>query len=130
MKLGRGLWRLWIIASVLWISGSGLLFGGDFLDTISSSLNGPALEDCSEAELGPQQLSPRAELPPPDASDQSLQRRLDNAICAGRNLEAMRAFNDDQSQVFRLAAVIVGPPIFVLFFGLALVWALKGFRQE
>jgi hypothetical protein len=113
LRFARGLFRLWLILSVLWIGGVGVVTWWTFPWTPEW-----AIIECERPKL---EFDPDAYLagkPQPQAPCPWLER-----VKAHTGFEEQRAAI--QHGIF-LALVL---PAFLLALGSALVWAFRGFRQ-
>jgi len=115
--VGMGLFRLWLVLSVLWVGGVGVTTWWTLpLDLCATPLSG--LHHCDAKHViaaGPNVglVKPAANSKP--EFDPTKPYRI--------------PFDDSRrTQVKFGAAAAVLPPIFVLAFGSALVWAFRGFR--
>jgi hypothetical protein len=99
LRVARGLFRLWLVLSVLWIGGVGVATWRTFpIPVLPSICDLPANE------------------------------RSEDWDCSFSWLQRVKApFVMDIIQDNILLALV--PPIFVLALGLALVWAFRGFRN-
>ena len=99
LRVARGLFRLWLVLSVLWIGGVGVMTWREYPDDW--------LRICAEGEPpGPGRCLPP--LPP-------------GYVIASKPFWADPA-------IHRGIVLAVVPPAFVLALGSALIWAFKGFR--
>jgi hypothetical protein len=99
LRIARGLFRLWLILSVLWIGGVGFVTWGTFI--------WPEVVVCEEVEA-----------PPPGSC-------LPRSIILRLGPE----WDKDRHAAFQFALLLaLAPPAFVLALGSALVWAFRGFR--
>jgi hypothetical protein len=101
LRVARGLFRLWLVLSVLWIGGVGIMTWRTFAALSQSDrswLRAEILKNCPE---GPE-VAPWDTTPP---------------------------WLTEPCKDIRFAPVLaLVPPVFVLALGSALVWALIGFR--
>ncbi len=100
LRVARGLFRLWLVVSVLWIGGVGYVTW--------QSLPSPSFEN----------------------HETVMRQRLPSMEEANRAIEAdNRANKAILYEHFRHASVLaIAPSAFVIALGLALGWAFKGFR--
>ena len=109
LRVARGLFRLWLILSVLWIGGVGVVtwqhFPVDLLLTPGRVPSGTFDPDAYLAQYAPDF----------DPSNPS---------------KPVRLIKDKERREAIQFAVVLAllPPIFLLAFGSALVWAFRGFR--
>ena len=110
LRIARGLFRLWLVLSVLWIGGVGVVTWRTFpVSELPSYCDLPANErsedvDCSW--LG---------------RVKSYLEHLDPRI-------PYWAFGPEREATWFAILLALAPPAFVLALGKALVWALRGFR--
>ena len=103
MRVARGLFRLWLVLSVLWIGGAGYVTWKDF----------PASYRVAESKSKTAGFDPDAYL-----------RSL------GVNPDALWSFDQEgRAALWSFAQWAFIPPAFMLALGAALVWAFRGFRQ-
>ena len=107
LRVARGLFRVWLVLSVLWIGGVGVMTWGTF----------PA-EDPRRAAL-----PSICDIPPNQRS-----KEWSEFDCSWF-YRLKEHFDPNQRAVLQTAVFLVLiPPAFVLALGSALVWAFKGFR--
>jgi hypothetical protein len=100
LRVARGLFRLWLVLSVLWIGGVGYVTWRTFVY--------PEIVICEEVEA--------------PAEGSCLPRSLVR--------ELQPEWDEDQRAAFQFALVLaLVPPAFVLALGSALIWAIRGFRR-
>ena len=99
LRVARGLFRLWLVLSVLWIAGVGVVTWGTFVY--------PEVVVCEEVEApAPGSCLPRSVV-----------------------LELQPEWDKDRRAAFQFALLLaLVPPAFLLALGSALVWAFRGFR--
>jgi hypothetical protein len=107
LRLARGLFRLWLVLTVLWVVGVGVVTWSrppvyDFDWVLPSEL--PTIEEANKR------------LHEPFDPDQYLREKRDEQRRA-----AIKA-------IWFASALAFLPPVFVLVLGSALVWAFRGFR--
>jgi hypothetical protein len=107
LRVARGLFRLWLILSVLWVGGVGYVTWSkppvyDFDWVLPSEL--PSIEELNKR------------LNEPFDPDLYLREKKDEQRRA-----AIKA-------IWLASAIAFVPPAFVLALGSALIWALRGFR--
>jgi hypothetical protein len=108
----RGLFRLWVILSVLWIAGVGLVSGSDvYLEFRKVAALDAARSRLREAEARPGEPLKPDELPP--EANPFLGFEL-----------------DPWSSLRRTGAVALLPPLALLALGAALGWVFSGFQRE
>jgi hypothetical protein len=110
LRVARGLFRLWLVLSALWIGGVGFVTGQTF----------PVMPEWAiECE---RPFDPDAYLagkPQPEAPCPWLAR-----------VKARLVMDEEQRATIQSAILLaLVPPAFMLALGSALVWAIKGFRQ-
>jgi hypothetical protein len=115
LRLGRGLFRLWLVLSVLWIGGVAATAWWTLPVDLCATPPG-GLHHCDANDIvraGPNLEFVKKEAKP--EFDPSKPYRI--------------PFDDLRQTAIRFgAAAAVLPPIFVLTLGSALVWAFRGFR--
>jgi hypothetical protein len=101
-RVARGLFRLWLVLSVLWIGGVGVVTWQTFPeDVLPSICDLPANQRSEEFDCS------------------WLQRVKDQLVFMDKK----------QRAAFQLALILaLAPPVFVLALGSALAWAFRGFR--
>jgi hypothetical protein len=111
LRVARGLFRLWLILSGLWIAGVGVMTWSTF----------PRSELPSYCELPANQ---RAE----DFDCSWLaQVKRDWSVTLNPKVPSWAVGPEREAIRFAILLVLI-PPAFVLALGSALVWALRGFR--
>jgi hypothetical protein len=100
LRVARGLFRLWLVLSVLWIGGVGFVTW--WTVPIASFDNHAAVM--------------RQELPSIEEANRAIEadRRAHNALL--------------KEHLSRASVFAIAPPAFVLALGAALIWAIRGFR--
>ena len=106
LRIARGLFRLWLVLSVLWIGGVGVVTWRTF----------PVLPV-------PEWYTPPCELP--------ANERSDDWDCSWLARVKDQLTMDKEQRAALQSAILLAlvPPAFVLALGSALVWASKGFRE-
>lgn len=104
LRVARGLFRLWLVLSVLWIGGVGVVTWRDFPEDWRAAI-------------------PIAERPPPTPpptppGEFNPDEWLDAKLTEERH-----------SAIWHASLLAFLPPAFVLALGSALLWAIRGFRQ-
>jgi hypothetical protein len=122
LRVARGLFRLWLVLSVLWIGGVAAVTWGTFpVDDWSQFpiVPGSTADICSTAKDAEQcsDLLRTAGKNPFDAYDLNWDRHGPSWI----GKERRKAIQ------FAIVVALV-PPAFVLALGSALIWAFRGFR--
>ena len=128
LRVARGLFRLWLILSVLWIGGVGVVTWWTWTLPAVPLVHGQ-IETGSDGKqyrydatvnkwLPVTEPSAPRDNPPPSASEVL---EADKHF-AGLLAEARR------SEILYASAVALVPPALVLALGSALVWAFRGFR--
>jgi hypothetical protein len=140
LRVARGLFRLWLVLSVLWIGAVGIVTWKRFpVDDwrisdppakAGSSVPLSTIEICSTAKNDEQcfDMLAAAGRNPFDAYDLNWDdlssRSTEDLIRAHRRL-----IDKDRREAIQFASLVaIVPPAFVLALGSALVWAFKGFR--
>ena len=114
LRLGRGLFRLWLVLSVLWIGGVGVTTWWRLPVDLCATPPG-GLHGCDANEVTESLRLVEKETNSPPEFDPSKPYRI--------------PFDDLRHTTIKFgAAEAVLPPIFVLALGSALVWAFRGFR--
>ena len=110
MNWKRGLVRLWIVSTVVWVALVGTYLRADVhWNGYLQYRNVPT--DLTDRERNASDLS---------ASEK---RRAEWKI------EVRYRFDSDRRQLIRAAAIAGGPPFSILLLGLAFRWAVRGFRR-
>jgi hypothetical protein len=110
LRFARGLFRLWLVLSVLWIGGVGVVTWRTLPDPR------PPLESFLEhPERNPP--PPGYVIDPPSSSQFNPAEYL-----------AFKAAAERRAAIWHASLLAFLPPAFVLGLGSALVWAFKGFR--
>jgi len=109
-RVARGLFRLWLVLSVLWIGGVGVVTWRTF--PVNDWI---IVHEVTDPELLKQlEAAPRMPMPEFDPS------KPHKTVVTDRELRAIIQWG---------IALALVPPAFVLALGSALVWAFRGFRQ-
>jgi hypothetical protein len=118
-RIARGLFRLWLVLSVLWIGAVGTVTWW----TVPSVLDPDAYLRPADPPFDPDAyLRGLRGDPQPPVTDPDLLRRLESGK---DDLWVAKA-----RAAIRFAAVLaLAPPAVVLAFGSALIWAFRGFRN-
>jgi hypothetical protein len=114
LRIKRGLLRLWVALSVLWICGVAVTTDWGRLSTSGATLSYPSLAECAKAKTE--------------------QECADALEAAGKNrFEAYGPFPAVAGIAWDEVAVRAGfaliPPVLVLALGAISVWVVRGFRQ-
>lgn len=109
LRLARGLFRLWLVLSVLWIGGVGVVTWLTFPEE-PWGLHDPVVEQ-NLPEFDPSK--PYVVLPKGASQADELARA---------------AAGERRSAIWHGSLLAFLPPAFVLALGSALVWAFRGFR--
>jgi nitrate reductase NapE component len=119
LRITRGLFRLWLVLSVLWVGGVGVVTWRTYPVDLCVTPPGE-LHFCDENDVvgvGPN-FGPRIKEPiPPDKPqfDPTKPYRLPH--------------DKERHEAIQLAVILaIIPPALVLAFGSALIWAFRGFR--
>ena len=136
MNWRRGLFRVWLVVSALWVLGCSLIM---FMwsDNIAREVN-LALTSNSNKELLSLWCTSELGIPPlPEGF--VLEEGVFLEKCAKKDpklREAWAAGDSFSKQLFRVAevllpplALVLVPPLFVLVLGASIGWALLGFRK-
>jgi hypothetical protein len=105
LRVARGLFRLWLVLSVLWIGGVGVVTWHTFpFDPVRATL--------------------------PSYCDLPANERSENFDCSWLARVTRDLILDKENVAAFRSAILPAlvPPIFVLALGSALMWALRGFR--
>jgi hypothetical protein len=116
----RGLFRLWIVVSVLWVIGAGSVVWWDY-----RASNAVLSQKCADPDWA---FNPRTKECFP-----TFVRRLDE-----EPYDVDAYLREAREEVQRMAVQNLGygalatllPPIIVLIVGASLVWAIRGFRSH
>jgi hypothetical protein len=112
LRVARGLFRLWLILSVLWIGGVGVVTWRTF----------PVIPDWAiECERPKVDFDPDAFL---------ADKPQPQAPCPWLEWVKAQLIMDKEQRAALQSAILLAlvPPALVLAFGSALTWALRGFR--
>jgi hypothetical protein len=108
LRVARGLFRLWLVLSVLWIGGVGVVTWWTFPNKSNP--------DEFFAKRNPPSSLPRKFDP-------------DEFLSKGDPEYFAQVVAEEQRATIQFASVLaLVPPIFLLALGSALVWAFRGFR--
>jgi hypothetical protein len=106
LRVARGLFRLWMVLSVLWIGGVGVVTWRTFPVMPEWATNLPSICDFPANER-------------PEEFDCSWLHRV----------KGLTFMNKEQHAALQSAILLaLVPPAFVLALGSALAWAIRGFR--
>jgi hypothetical protein len=105
LRVARGLFRLWLVLSVLWIGGVAFVTWRDFPEE-PWGLHDPIVEETAPAASS----KPRSDQFNPD------------------EYLAFKAAEERRSAIWHASLLAFLPPALVLALGSALVWAFRGFR--
>jgi hypothetical protein len=132
LRIARGLFRLWLILSVLWIGGVGVVTWWTWTLPAVPFVNGQIETgsdgkqyryDATANEWLPVEPPADREVAPRDKPPPSADEVLDADKHWARELAEAR-----RSEILYASAVALVPPAVVLALGSALVWAFRGFR--
>jgi hypothetical protein len=106
LRVARGLFRLWLILSVLWIGGVGVVTWWTF------------------------PVPPEWYTPPPSICELPANERSEDWDCSwlARVKDKLDMDNEQRAALQSAILVALVPPAFVLALGSALGWAFRGFR--
>ena len=130
VRVARGLFRLWLVFSVLWIAGVGAVTWRTF--PVNDWTVVGAKRELSDEEMGighqPQTRTPDAlgrTIPPFDPSKPYVVIPSEKSSAFNADV----AFDRERRAAVQFATLLaLAPPFFVLALGSALRWALLGFR--
>jgi hypothetical protein len=150
LRIGRGLFRLWLVLSVLWIGGVGAVTWWTFPMDYWVGANGEELPSIAELNAALPKSDPKTKIVefegqrhefPADATDAEIAAALegtsrlvtDPALLAQLNKpdpsQSYQVARDKERRAaVQLAAILTLVPAFLLALGSALVWAFRGFR--
>jgi hypothetical protein len=113
LRVARGLFRLWLVLSVLWIGGVDVVTWWTFpVDdwVVVSEKNPPPPGSVIDPKPDPKELPSIADL-----NAELMRRQVD--------------LDKERRAAIQFAVVLaLVPPAFALAFGSALIWAIRGFR--
>jgi hypothetical protein len=118
-RIAAGLFRLWVVLSVLWLAGAGAYIIADYQDVALHDLKQPvqfddlipAYEDCWDYRTS-------------DGKQVDVTRFSDQALAQVAECERTM----DRWAILKTGtAIALGIPIAILIVGCALVWAFRGF---
>ena len=123
----RGLLRLWIFVSILWLAGAGSIAVLE-----SSPMQEHRIPRTEDEQAACEAKLSQNSTPPTDAPKPSVSQFLDNYTpldfsCDGTLVEYVRDWNLPERDV---VSVIIGVPLSALGLGLALAWIISGFRDS
>ena len=123
LQVARGLFRLCLVLSVLWVAGVGYLtwqtFPEDYV-VLPSDLN------ARKQELRPGEFDPHEFLAPSDLN--ARKHELKPGEFDPHEFLASRAAKERRSAIWHASLLAFLPPAFVLALGSTLVWAFRGFQ--
>jgi hypothetical protein len=113
MRITRGLFRLWVVASVLWIASVGVMTWQTW----------PADWTVTKLPFDPDAYL--AGKPQPFDPSKPFSDGYHTYASAQEFVEAER-----RDAVMKGAAIGITPPVVVLLLGISLTWVVRGFRSE
>lgn len=120
VNLHRGLWRSWIVFSVLWVLGSGIWGYSHYKDDIallrSEQEAPPEIVKCGAAT--DDALRPLCDL---QSEFRAALKKIDEPRYLERRDEA-------RSNLIRGGAIILAPPLVILLLIGTALWVVRGFR--
>ena len=125
LRIARGFFRLWIVLSVLWIGGVGVVTWLTWpLDICVTPPGGPHFCDKNDVVgVGPNFDPPIKETNPPPPGFVIDKPQFDPS-------QPYRLPHDEERHAAIRLAILLAfvPPALILVFGSALIWAVRGFR--
>jgi hypothetical protein len=125
LRVARGLFRLWLVLSVLWVGGVATMTWWTWpVDICVTPPGGPhACDENDVIGVGPNFDPPTKETNPPPSGFVIDKPQFDPS-------KPYRLPHDEQRHAaIRFAGLLAfAPPVLVLALGSALVWAFRGFR--
>jgi hypothetical protein len=100
MQLTRGLFRLWVVAAVIWVISAGTM----------------TWQTWPQAEF----VNPYDAPPWVDYSDDAAKAAFFDAQRLAQRRDAL----------LKGAAISITPPVIVLLLGMSMIWVVRGFRPE
>jgi hypothetical protein len=125
LRVARGLFRLWLVVSVLWMGGVGVATWGTFPEDYVPPSDRRGANSKTPPEFDPSK--PYVVLPDapkgvsPSQAPQAPEFDPDEYL-------AFKAGEERRSAIWHASLLAFLPPAFLLALGSALVWAFKGFR--
>jgi hypothetical protein len=119
LRIARGLFRMWLVLSALWIGGVGVVSWWTFPQTVVPYVDGQT-HTSSNGKQYVYDASANEWLPVTETH--TLKPSDQEVAWAARNAEARRA------EILYDTAVALIPPVLLLALGSALGWAFRGFR--
>lgn len=117
IRWGYGLFRAWLLATVLWM-------GFASWAEMRSTQHGPF----SDADMGIV-AAPAFTRPTPDFDPNVPATSIGRPVTDPAILAQLNA-PDNPASKLDMVTTIFGPPLFVLIFGCALWWVVRGFRPQ
>jgi hypothetical protein len=114
LRVARGLFRLWLVLSVLWIGGVGVVTWKNFPEEY--------VPPAERQERNPPPAGYVIDPPSSPRSDEFEPFDPDKYL-------AFVAAEERREAIWFASLLAFLPPAFVLALGSALVWAIRGFRQ-
>lgn len=106
MNIRRGLFRLWLLASVAWVGLVWAFYQGLTLRSVAASEKA-----CADARI----------------ANPALGNPFDCFASGGRNFDDLNFLSPIP---LRYLALGLGAPVAILLIGVVLIWALRGFRRD
>jgi len=135
----RGLFRIWIVASVVWLVGGGAVWQKEIRRDVSTLMTAEPATDAVPDVASSWQDSPIVEEVPSPGKWELRAQQIER-MNRGMSLEELRASlvgpkdtrtpsRRAQDSLTFAASVILLPPIFAFALGWAGLWILRGFRS-
>jgi hypothetical protein len=121
LRVARGLFRLWLVLSVLWVGGVGIHAWLKFPDWIVVSVSQQPGKAIYEMRA-PDGHTYKIEGPEGATEEQARAEMIHQNPHLGDLPEKRR------SAIWHAGVMALAPPAFVLALGSALIWAFRGFR--
>lgn len=120
INIGRGLFRLWLVGSLIWLLAVGIWLRPD--RTVMHLWSGPSMEELAFYSTP---CSAEKDCSP---SDVEYFINFEKGNPSAQAVDRAEIRSDDLWRLADDAVVSFGPNVAVLMLGTALLWAIRGFR--
>ena len=132
LRVARGLFRLWLVLSVLWIGAVGILAWWTFpvLDWVLISASqepGKAIFEMRAPDGKTYKITGPEGATKEDAQGELIRQSPDLGHARGKPISAEAAGEERRLAIWHASLLAFLPPALVLALGSALVWAFRGF---
>jgi hypothetical protein len=126
LRVARGLFRLWLVISVLWLAGVAFTAWDNFknIDDAETQAMNSWTADVDATRCPDDNPFHSACTSPPSQKEYLAAKANAKKEAAAKEAAAQR-----QSAIWSFPLLAFLPPAFVLALGAALIWAFSGFRQ-